>query len=104
MLFRWYDNLLTNAIDSINAITTVAIVETRATDVLLVGLRLGLLLLIGLLLHRTQKRSNARAIRLECDCRGRTANEHPVYGDIFACAIRYTYITKLTFWRVNTKE
>ena len=50
----------------------------------------------------TQKRSNVRAIRLEC--RGRTANEHPVYGHITACAIRYTYMIKLTFWRVNTKE
>ena len=51
----------------------------------------------------TQKRSNARAIRLECDCRGRTANEHPAYGHISACAIRYTYMiykTKLTFWKV----
>ena len=52
----------------------------------------------------TQKRSNVRAIRLECDCQGRTANEHPVYRHITAGAIRYTYMTKLTFWRVNTKE
>ena len=49
----------------------------------------------------TQKRSNARAIGLECDGRGRTANVHPVYGRMRNSLYVHD---ELTLWRVNTKE